>query len=216
MGLLDTLKYKNAAKKVGLTYEQYVEFLSMEAEKGYSLDDYRMHLKAVAINMTDEQYREYTANYSELNPEQFLHFCKARSEGLSVKAYNVYLEKFTRYMSAAQFGDYLKLAKDDMSIKEYIAYLQENPQSNAAALEIFIATQKAQKLNMTLPQYREYTVQYSKFLDAEQYLLFCDARAIGLTLEQFVEYWSHYRDKYTLERFDQYCQARTEGISLEQ
>lgn len=216
MGLLDTLKYKSAAKKVGLTYEQYVEFLSMEAEKGYSLDDYRMHLKAAAINMTDEQYREYTANYSKLRPEQFLHFCKARSEGLSVKAYNVYLEKFTRYMSASQFGDYLKLAKDDMPIKEYIAYLQKNPQSNAVALERFIATQKAQKLNMTLPQYREYIAEYNKILDAEQYLLFCDARAIGLTLEQFVEYWSHYRDKYTLERFAQYCQARTEGISLEQ
>ena len=34
MGFFETLKHKSAAKKAGLTYEQYLEFLAMAAEKG--------------------------------------------------------------------------------------------------------------------------------------------------------------------------------------
>lgn len=216
MGFFETLKHKSAAKKAGLTYEQYLEFLAIAAEKGYSLDDYRMHLKAVDCNMTDKQYREYVRDFSTLRPEEYLHFYKARSEGLSVKAYDVYLAEYQQFMSAVQYGDYLKVGERDMSIEEYIAYLKINPQSNAEALELHITTQKAQKLNMNVPQYREYTAKYSSSLDAEQYLMFCDARSIGLSLDQFLEYWRNYRDRYTLERFYQYCQAQKENLSLEQ
>ena len=216
MGFFETLKHKSAAKKAGLTYEQYLEFLAMAVEKGYSLDDYRMHLKAVDCNMTDEQYREYVRDFSTLRPEEYLHFYKARSEGLSVKAYDVYLAEYQQFMSAVQYGDYLKVGQSDMSIEEYIAYLKINPQSNAEALELHITTQKAQKLNMNVPQYREYTAKYSSSLDAEQYLMFCDARSVGLSLDQFLEYWRNYRDQYTLERFYQYCQAQKENLSLEQ
>lgn len=216
MGFFETLKHKSAAKKAGLTYEQYLEFLAMAAEKGYSLDDYRMHLKAVESSMTDEQYREYIRDFSTLQPEECLHFYKARSEGLSVKAYDVYLAEYQQFMSAAQYGDYLKVGESDMSIEEYIAYLKNHPQSNADALELYITTQKAQKLNMTLPQYREYAAKYSSSLSAEQYLMFCDARTIGLSLEQFGEYWRSYRDQYTLERYYQYCQAQKENLSLNQ
>ena len=216
MGFFETLKHKSAAKKAGLTYEQYLEFLAMAVEKGYSLDDYRMHLKAVECNMTDEQYREYVRDFSTLRPEEYLHFYKARSEGLSVKAYDVYLAEYQQFMSAVQYGDYLKVGQSDMSIEEYIAYLKINPKSNAEALELHITTQKAQKLNMSVPQYREYTAKYSSSLDAEQYLMFCDARSVGLSLDQFLEYWRNYRDQYTLERFYQYCQAQKENLSLEQ
>lgn len=216
MGFFETLKHKSAAKKAGLTYEQYLEFLAMAAEKGYSLDDYRMHLKAVDCNMTDEQYREYVREFSTLRPEEYLHFYKARSEGLSVKAYDVYLAEYQQFMSAVQYGDYLKVGQSDMSIEEYIAYLKINPQSNAEALELHITTQKAQKLNMNVPQYREYTAKYSSSLDAEQYLMFCDAHSVGLSLDQFLEYWRNYRTQYTLERFYQYCQAQKENLSLEQ
>ena len=216
MGFFETLKHKSAAKKAGLTYEQYLEFLTMAAEKGYSVDDYRMHLKAVECNMTDEQYREYVRDFSTLRPEEYLHFYKARSEGLSVKAYDVYLAEYQQFMSAVQYGDYLKVGQSDMSIEEYIAYLKINPKSNAEALELHITTQKAQKLNMNVPQYREYTAKYSSSLDAEQYLMFCDARSVGLSLDQFLEYWRNYRDQYTLEWFYQYCQAQKENLSLEQ
>ena len=214
MGFVETLKHKSAAKKAGLTYEQYLEFLAMAVEKGYSLDDYRMHLKAVDCNMTDEQYREYVRDFSTLRPEEYLHFYKARSEGLSVKAYDVYLAEYQQFMSAVQYGDYLKVGQSDMSIEEYIAYLKIDPKSNAEALELHITTQKAQKLNMNVPQYREYTAKYSSSLDAEHYLMFCDARSVGLSLDQFLEYWRNYRDQYTLERFYQYCQAQKENLSL--
>lgn len=216
MGFFETLKHKSAAKKAGLTYEQYLEFLAMAAEKGYSLDDYRMHLKAVECNMTDEQYREYVRDFSTLRPEEYLHFYKARSEGLSVKAYDVYLAEYQQFMSAVQYGDYLKVGESDMSIEEYIAYLKNHPQSNADALELYITTQKAQKLNMSVSQYREYIAKYCASLSAEQYLMFCDARSIGLSLEQFLEYWRSYRDQYTLGRYYQYCQAQKENLSLDQ
>lgn len=216
MGFFETLKHKSAAKKAGLTYEQYLEFLAMAAEKGYSLDDYRMHLKAVESSMTDEQYREYVRDFSTLRPEEYLHFYKARSEGLSVKEYDVYLSEYQQFMSAVQYGDYLKVGESDMSIEEYIAYLKNNPQSNADALELYITTQKAQKLNMTVSQYREYSAKYCASLSAEQYLMFCDARTIGLSLEQFTEYWRRYRDQFTMKRFYQFCQARKENLSLEQ
>ena len=204
MGFFETLKNKSDAKKAGLTYEQYLEYLAMHESKGYSLDDYRMHLKAVAVNMTDEQYKEFATDFSEMQPEQFLHFYKARSEGLDVQAYDEYLDKYQSQMSAAQYRDYLTVGRSYVSVAEYIEYLQKNPQSNAEALELYITTQKAQKLNMTVPQFREYTAKYSATLSAEQYLMFCNARTIGLSLEQFMEYWSNYQDKYTLERFYQY------------
>ena len=89
-------------------------------------------------------------------------------------------------MSAVQYGDYLKVGESDMSIEEYIAYLKNHPQSNADALELYITTQKAQKLNMSVSQYREYIAKYCASLSAEQYLMFCDARSIGLSLEQFL------------------------------
>ncbi len=216
MGLFKTLKNKSDAKKAGLTYEQYLDYLAMHESKGYSLDDYRMHLKAVTVNMTDEQYKEFATYFSEMQPEHFLHFYKARSEGLDVQAYDEYLYKYQSQMSAAQYRDYLTVGKSYMSIAAYIEYLQKNPQSNAEALELYITTKKAQKLNMTVPQFREYTAKYSATLSAEQYLMFCNARTIGLSLEQFMEYWSNYQNKYTLERFYQYCQARKEGLTLEQ
>ena len=105
MGFFETLKNKSDAKKAGLTYEQYLEYLAMHESKGYSLDDYRMHLKAVAVNMTDEQYKEFATDFSEMQPEQFLHFYKARSEGLDVQAYDEYLDKYQSQMSAAQYRD---------------------------------------------------------------------------------------------------------------
>lgn len=232
MGLFETIKLKKAAKKVGLTYEQYLQYLLMASAKGYSLEDYRMyltalengysldeyrlHLNAVAVNMTDEQYREFTTDFSMLQPEQFLHFYRARSEGLNLNDYDEYLEKYQDLMSAAQYADYIKLCKGSISIKEYTIYLQEHPQSSMAALEIFIATKKAHKLNMTLLQFRDYTVNYSELFSAEQYLMFCDALNVGLSQEQFIEYWDDYREQYSLERFFQYCQARKDGLSLEQ
>ena len=216
MGFWETLKNKSAAKKAELTYEQYLEYLTMAEEKGYSVEDYHMHLKAVELNMTDEQYREYVADYSTLQPEQFLHFYKARSEGLSVADYDVYLKKYQHFMSAPQYGDYLKLGESYMSVEEYIAYIQEHPQSDEVALELYITTQKAQRLNMTVTQYREYSEKYCATMSADQYLMFCVARFIGLSMEQFLEYWRSYRNQYSLKRYCQYCQAKKENLSLEQ
>lgn len=216
MGFFETLKNKSAAKKAGLTYEQYLEYLVMAAEKGYSLDDYRMHLNAIAVNMSDEQYREYSDSFANMSPEQYLHFYKARSEGLCVTDYDVYLEKYQYLMSTTQYGDYLKLGESHMSIEEYIAYIQDHPQSNEVALELYITTQKAQRLNMTVAQYREYSEKYCATMSTEQFLVFCKARTVGLSLDQFLRYWRVYRDQYTLERYYQYCQAQKENLSLEQ
>ena len=198
MGFFETLKHKSAAKKAGLTYEQYLEFLAMAAEKGYSLDGYRMHLKAVDCNMTDEQY---------------LMFCNARAIGLSLDQFLEYWRNYRDQYILERFYQYCQAQKENLSLEQYDEWKKDYSSLSA---DRFHELLKARQLNMSLIQYDEYLSEFSSKMSAEQFLLYCDARSIGLSLDQFLEYCRNYRDQYTLERFYQYCQAQKENISLEQ
>ncbi len=219
MGFFTDLKNKNSAKKAGLSYEQYLEYLEISQSReqnDYTLDDYRLHLKAKELNMSDEQYKEYISRFSQMAPDAFLHFCKAREEGLEVKEYDTYLEKYQDKMSAKQYCDYLHTGSKDMSSEEYILYIKEHPDSDKESLELYILNKKAKQLGMTLSQYKEYSFQYAKTMNPKQFLLYCDARAIGLSMVQFKDYCMSYQNNYTLEKYSRLCKAKQAGFTLEQ
>ena len=198
MGLFDNLKKKNEAKQLGLSVEQYDEY--MEATKqGISL----------------EQYKRYLASFSgKLNLSQFVDYLRLEKEGMAEQQIMRYLTELSSKIKVEDYSDFLEAEKIGLTQSEYIAY-SNTLKGKMTAVE-YVGFLKAQKIGFTLGKYLQYLKSFKDEMSLEEYDTYLQAEANGMDREHYAEYLREYKDKFTVERYLEFDKARSLGMTLEE
>lgn len=198
MGLFDNLKKKNEAKRLGLSVEQYDEY--MEATKqGISL----------------EQYKRYLASFSgKLSLLQFVDYLYLEKVGMADNQIMRYLTELSSKIKVEDYSDFLEAEKIGLSQSEYVAY--SNTLKGKMTAVDYVGFLKAQKIGFTLGKYLQYLKSFKDEMSLEEYDTYLQAEANGMDREHYAEFLREYKDKFTVERYLEFDKARSLGMTLEE
>jgi hypothetical protein len=198
MGLFDNIKKKNEAKQLGLSVEQYDEYIGA-TKQGISL----------------EQYKRYLASFSgKLNLSQFVDYLRLEKEGMAEQQIMRYLTELSSKIKVEDYSDFLEAEKIGLSQSEYIAY-SNTLKGKMTAVE-YVGFLKAQKIGFTLGKYLQYLKSFKDEISLEEYDTYLQAEANGMDREHYAEYLREYKDKFTVERYLEFDKARSLGMTLEE
>lgn len=198
MGLFDNIKKKNEAKQLGLSVEQYDEYIGT-TKQGISL----------------EQYKRYLASFSgKLNLSQFVDYLRLEKEGMAEQQIMRYLTELSSKIKVEDYSDFLEAEKIGLSQSEYIAY-SNTLKGKMTAVE-YVGFLKAQKIGFTLGKYLQYLKSFKDEMSLEEYDTYLQAEANEMDREHYAEYLREYKDKFTVERYLEFDKARSLGMTLEE
>lgn len=198
MGLFDNIKKKNEAKQLGLSVEQYDEYIGA-TKQGISL----------------EQYKRYLASFSgKLNLSQFVDYLRLEKEGMAEQQIMRYLTELSSKIKVEDYSDFLEAEKIGLSQSEYIAY-SNTLKGKMTAVE-YVGFLKAQKIGFTLGKYLQYLKSFKDEMSLEEYDTYLQAEVNGMDREHYAEFLREYKDKFTVERYLEFDKARSLGMTLEE
>lgn len=198
MGLFDLIKKKKNAKKLGLSVEQYDEYI--EAIKlGISLKEFKRYLSSLSDKINLVQFVDYLRleKYG-ISDQQIMHYLLDLSSNIKVEDYPEFLEAEKLGLSIFDYVVYSNTLKKQMSAVEYLEFL------------------KVQKIGVTLSKYLGYLECFKDAMTFEEYEGYLQAEKQGIDREHYIEYIREYKDTFSIERYLEFDKARTLGITLEE
>lgn len=198
MGLFDNMKKKSEAKKLGLSVEQYDEYMKAN-KQGISLD----------------QYKCYLASFSgKMNLSQFIVYLRLEKDGMTEQQIIRYLTELSSKIKIEDYSDFLEAEKNGLSQSEYITY-SNTLKGKMTAVE-YVGFLKAQKIGFTLGKYLQYLKFFKEEMTLEEYKTYLQAESHGMDREHYAEYLREYKDKFSVERYLEFDKARSLGMTLEE
>lgn len=183
MGFFQNMKNKREAKKLGLSLEQYLEFVRFHEETGKGLGAFSHHLKAKKNGLSDEAYTRYLNYFSKkYDIEQYKTFLQAEKIGMDLPQYYEYQRNYADSMKPDEFLLFYEVRKIGISLKEYNLYK------------------------------KKFEEKYKNF-NVEQFQVFLDGEAMGMTLAEYQEIHEAQRLHMTLDEFRAKKRADALGIT---
>lgn len=198
MGLFDTIKKKNEAKKLGLTVEQYEEYIAAQ-EQGISINEYMRYLSSFSDKYSVERFvQRLKLEEKGFTPQECDRYFSTLAEKIQIEDYSDFLEAERLGLTVEQYASYSSSLKTRMSAVDYVGFLN------------------AQKIGMTLGKYLQYLKSYKDEMTIEEYDIFLKAEEYGMDLEHYREYLDKYKDRFTVERYLEFDKSRSLGMTLEE
>ncbi len=198
MGLFDNMKKKSEAKQLGLSVEQYDEYIEA-SKQGLTLD----------------QYKRYLASFStRLNLNQFFDYLRLEKIGMTDQQITRYISELSSKIKVEDYADFLEAEKLGLSLSEYIAY--SNTLKGKMTAVDYVGFLKAQKIGFTLGKYLQYLKSFKEEMTLDEYSIYLQAESHGMDREHYSEYLKDYKDKFSVERYLEFDKARSLGMTLEE
>ena len=198
MGLFDNLKKKKDAKALGLSVEQYDQYLV-----------------AQSMNITLEAFKRYLTSFSgKYSLEQFAQYLVLEDNGHTVAQCERYFAELSGKVSVADYTDFLAAEQLGLSVAEYAAYAA-SLKGTMSAVDYYGFLQ-AQKIGLTMGKYLKYLKTFKGEMTIEEYDTYLKAEEHGMDQERYMEYLQKYKDQYSIERYLEFDKARSLGMTLEE
>lgn len=198
MGFFDNLKKKKEAKALGLSVDQYDQFLIAKTE-GITLNSFKRYISSFAGKYSLDQY----AQYLELE-----------DKGYSVAQCERYFSELSGRVAVADYADFLAAEQLGLTVSEYATYVASL--KGAMSAVDYVGFLKAQKLGLTMGKYLRYLKSFKGEMTVEEYDIYLKAEENGMDHERYVEYLQKYKEQYTIERYLEFDKARALGMTLEE
>lgn len=198
MGFFDNIKKKKEAKELGLSVEQYDQFLVAQS-KGISLDHFKRYLASFEGKYSLDQY----ALYLELE-----------HTGYTVAQCERYFTELSGKVAPADYADFLAAEQLGLSAAAYAAYAA-SLKGTMSAVD-YVGFLKAQKLGLTMGKYLKYLKSFKGKMTVEEYDTYLRAEENGMDRQRYIEYLQKYKEQYTIERYLEFDKARSLGMTLEE
>lgn len=198
MGFFDNLKKKKEAKALGLSVDQYDQFLIAKTE-GITLNSFKRYISSFAGKYSLDQY----AQYLELE-----------DKGYSVAQCERYFSELSGKVAVADYADFLAAEQLGLTVSEYATYAASL--KGAMSAGDYVGFLKAQKIGLTMGKYLRYIKSFKGEMTVEEYDIYLKAEENGMDHERYVEYLQKYKEQYTIERYLEFDKARALGMTLEE
>ena len=157
MGFFDNLKKKKEAKALGLSVDQYDQFLIAKTE-GITLNSFKRYISS------------FTGKYS-LN--QYAQYLELEDKGYSVAQCERYFSELSGKVAVADYADFLAAEQLGLTVSEYATYAASL--KGAMSAVDYVGFLKAQKLGLTMGKYLRYIKSFKGEMTVEEYDIYLKA-----------------------------------------
>lgn len=215
MSFIRKIKDSRKAKKYGVTYENYLEYLELSKSDNLTIVDYKTLLKARELNINYEEFQIFLRSFSEVYTiSRYKQYLLAKELNLTLDQYDSYLK--TEYILRNDVDGYVQYEKANklgLSSEEYTEYLDNY--KDKMSLERFNEIVISRNHNLTIEQYDDWQKDYESEMDLKRFCNLVEARSLGISLEKYDDLKAAEALNLSIKQYYKYKPAREKGISLE-